>query len=576
MRGGGGAHLCFNAAMARLGLRRRISILFAIVLALLAALAWTAWTAIARAQADAREVAHAWRVREAVARLETELRSAVASQRGYLLTGDPAMLAGYHRAAPVIAGVELELQGLLAHQVAEAARARRLGELVGLRLRQLEEALSVYREQGLEQARALLASAERMALEGELVQVADALLAGEAATLAERQRRSDASQRASLAIATAAVAASVLLLGLAFALVFREQRRRWRAEAEMRSNARQLQESLAEMDLRAQELGTLAALGDALQACRSREEALAAATRAAAVLLPEAAGQVLVPGGEGVAEAWRWGEPAVASASTFQHGQCWALRSGQPVQAEHPQAARVCAHLRAEDLAGGVSLCLPLTAQGEPQGLLNLSRWRPFDPRERQLAASLSEQLSMAMANLRLQEDLRAEAVRDPLTGLHNRRWLAEAMPRELARARRMRQPLAVLMIDLDHFKRYNDSHGHAGGDALLAAFGRLLAGLVRAEDVACRHGGEEFVLVLPGADAVQAQARGDALRTALAALRPLEGGRVLPSTTASIGIAVTRADGDETPAALLARADQALYRAKRDGRDRCVVSTAD
>ncbi|MBX3724738.1 MAG: diguanylate cyclase [Xanthomonadales bacterium] len=559
--------------MARLGLRRRISILFAVVLALLAALAWTMWSAIDQAQVDARDVAHAWRVREAVARLENELRSAVASQRGYLLTGDAALLAGHHRAVPVVDALAEELQLLLATQVAEAARARRLVELVRMRLTQLDEVLTLYHDQGLPAATALLAGSERMALEAELAQVAAALLAGEAATLAGRQRRSEASQRSSRLVATGAVALGVLLLTLSFTLVFREQQARWRAEGELRRNARQLQESLAEMDLRAQELGTLAALGESLQACRSRDEALAAATRAAAGLLPEAAGQVLVPGGEGLSEAWRWGEPAVASLATFPEGECWALRSGQAVQVEHPQAARVCGHLHAEDLGAGASLCLPLVAHGQPQGLLQLSRWRPFDDRERQLAASLSEQLSMAMANLRLQEDLRAEAIRDVLTGLHNRRWLAEAMPRELARARRGQRPLAVMMIDLDHFKRYNDSHGHAGGDALLAAFGRLLTSQVRTEDIACRHGGEEFVVVLPGADAGQALARADDLRSALAGLRPIEGGRVLPTTTASVGIAVADPAGDTTPAALLAHADRALYRAKTEGRDRSVVA---
>lgn len=568
--------MCFNGVMARLGLRRRISILFVIVLVLLAALGWTAWTAIAQAQSDAREVAHAWRVREAVARLESELRTAVASQRGFLVTGDATLLAGLHRAGPVIATLGPELERLLADQVAEAARARRLVELVRMRLAQLEEVLEVYHAQGLEAARTLLADAERMALEGEMAQVASALLAGEAALLAERQRRSESSQRASLRITSGAVVLAVLLLGLAFALVFREQRRRWQAEGEMRRNALQLQESLAEMDLRAQELGTLAALGESLQACRNRDEALAAATRAAGGLLPEAAGSVLLPGGEGVSEAWRWGEAAVASAGAFATGDCWALRTGQPVHAEHPQAARVCAHLRADDLAAGASLCLPLAAHGEAQGLLHLSRWRPFDPRERQLAASLSEQLSMALANLRLQEDLRAEAIRDPLTGLHNRRWLAEALPRELARTRRAQRPIAVLMVDLDHFKRYNDRHGHAGGDALLAAFGRLLSGMVRSEDIACRHGGEEFVVVLPGADDEQARARADDLRRALAALRPLEGGRVLPATTASIGIAVAGPGDDQTPAALLARADKALYQAKAQGRDRCVLAADD
>ncbi len=170
-----------------------------------------------------------------------------------------------------------------------------------------------------------------------------------------------------------------------------------------------------------------------------------------------------------------------------------------------------------------------------------------------------------------LQARLREQAIHDPLTGLFNRRYLDEALAREVARAQRERTPLTIAMIDLDHFKGINDSHGHPAGDRLLVALGRILLVQKRAADFACRFGGEEFVVVLVGAALAGGLARSEEWRRSYAGLAmDAEAGPV--GATLSIGVA--ELCPDELSTAFLARADAALYAAKAAGRDRVVAAS--
>ncbi len=164
--------------------------------------------------------------------------------------------------------------------------------------------------------------------------------------------------------------------------------------------------------------------------------------------------------------------------------------------------------------------------------------------------------------------------MRDPLTGLFNRRYLEETLEREVRRCARAARPLAVLVFDVDHFKRFNDEFGHDGGDALLQSFGAMLRRVVRAEDVVCRYGGEEFVAVLAECDAALAMRRAEEMREATRALRVVHRGAQLGVVTVSIGVANLGSHGRRS-ADLVRAADSALYRAKSAGRDRVVVADA-
>lgn len=173
---------------------------------------------------------------------------------------------------------------------------------------------------------------------------------------------------------------------------------------------------------------------------------------------------------------------------------------------------------------------------------------------------------------VRLTETLRQQSIRDPLTGLFNRRFMEEALLRELLRAERLEQSLSVIMLDIDHFKRFNDTFGHDAGDLVLRQVGAFLHAHIRGADIACRYGGEEFILVLPGASLAAAQARADQLRLVTRDLVLQYEGQSLGTFSFSIGVAGYPEHG-RIYSALLRAADEALYRAKRAGRDRVVVA---
>jgi diguanylate cyclase (GGDEF)-like protein len=159
------------------------------------------------------------------------------------------------------------------------------------------------------------------------------------------------------------------------------------------------------------------------------------------------------------------------------------------------------------------------------------------------------------------------------LTGLYNRRYLEEVLEREVRRAARAEHSLGVLMIDLDHFKTFNDTYGHDAGDAVLRETGMSLSRGIRAEDFVCRFGGEEFVVILPTANLEAACARAERLRLKMKELVVMHQGKSMGMLTVSIGVAVFPEHG-LSPKELMAAADAALYEAKRSGRDQVVAAT--
>jgi diguanylate cyclase (GGDEF)-like protein len=172
---------------------------------------------------------------------------------------------------------------------------------------------------------------------------------------------------------------------------------------------------------------------------------------------------------------------------------------------------------------------------------------------------------------LKLRETLRTQSIRDQLTGLYNRRHMEESLERELRRASRSGRAIGIVLVDIDHFKRVNDTHGHEAGDKLLKAVGQFLQSRMREEDLACRYGGEEFVFVLPEASLDATSQRAERLREEVKGLRVQHRGRDLEPVSISLGVAVFPEHGT-TGASLLRSADHALYRAKAEGRDRLVV----
>lgn len=343
--------------------------------------------------------------------------------------------------------------------------------------------------------------------------------------------------------------------------VFREnglERQRLEEERNADSAVRDL---LSRMTQRMQGCDTLLELKDVVQ-------------RFVPEIAPELAGRLYLvdPGRSAVVEACHWLEPA-HSVPQFSTLSCWALRRGLPHRPSGESIDVPCDHLR--DVAGPIpdTLCLPLTAHRKTLGLLY------FEPRGGGGRATpevylnmLAENVSLALANQGLRDTLREMAMADPLTGLSNRRQLDSMLEVQGAEAERLGQPISCLMLDIDHFKRFNDAFGHDAGDAVLREVGAVLKHAMREDGHAFRYGGEEFLLVMPGFGAEQAAARAEDIRTRIAALEIAINGAGLGPVTASIGVA--SAPEHCSFDRLLQTADAAVYRAKALGRDRVVVAS--
>jgi diguanylate cyclase (GGDEF)-like protein/PAS domain S-box-containing protein len=330
---------------------------------------------------------------------------------------------------------------------------------------------------------------------------------------------------------------------------------------------------MRELTERSQRATLLAKMGELLQSCVTREEVFGAALGFAPKIFPDSRGALaLLNGTRNLTEiAGSWNECVIPS-QVFEPQCCWALRTAHPHLVIAGDNTARCAH------AAGVDesyMCIPIMAQGEALGILHFQATEQapsLADTELSFRTTLAGQVGLSLANIRLREALRTQSIKDPLTGLYNRRYLEEMMEREIRRAVRAGHALGVLMLDLDHFKKFNDTYGHDAGDRILRETGSFLYRSIRVEDIACRFGGEEFVVILPTADLKAAQVRAERIRSKVCELVVLHEGNSLGKITVSIGVAGVPVHGT-SPKELLDAADAALYRAKKEGRNRVVVA---
>ncbi len=345
---------------------------------------------------------------------------------------------------------------------------------------------------------------------------------------------------------------------------------RRQAEEALRQSNDKLTQSLDALRLHTRDLTRINEMNELLQSCLREEEIHRVFGQMAQTLALGSGGMLALtrPPGRGLQSVASWGD-AGSLEPLFNHDDCWAIRRGHAYEASLAAGVH-CAHHHAS--ASLRSLCQPLIIQGETLGLLSILA--PADSVEadwlriRQLSVTLAEAFKLALANIRLREALREQAMRDPLTGLFNRRYLDETLPRELHACLREDQPLALAILDLDHFKRYNDTWGHEAGDQVLIEVSRILREHLRASDIACRYGGEELVAVMPRAELREARERLSRIAHLVRDAEIHIDGRPLPAVTFSAGIALAPLHGDDAES-LMRAADQALYAAKQAGRDR-------
>lgn len=326
----------------------------------------------------------------------------------------------------------------------------------------------------------------------------------------------------------------------------------------------ELKHSFAEETERMRQTVLLGELSQALQGCINNAELTELVARSAVALFPGSSGALLLNAAADRVELHHaWG--GSAHEENFPPQDCWALRIGRPYRAQQSGAVS-CAHLR-EKHAGYI--CLPLIANGEILGVLHLSRLggNVMNAGIPWVAESIAERTAIAISVIRREERLEIRATRDALTGIYNRRFMEEALAIEQSRAERRGSSIGLMMVDVDYFKRFNDTFGHDAGDAVLGGIGRLLSRTMREGDMPCRYGGEEFAVILPGADLAQTRQRAEAIRTAIERWKPQNEGHVFGQVTVSIGIAALPLNGNSWQAALKA-ADEALYAAKHGGRN--------
>jgi diguanylate cyclase (GGDEF)-like protein/PAS domain S-box-containing protein len=353
---------------------------------------------------------------------------------------------------------------------------------------------------------------------------------------------------------------------------------RRRAEEALRKANEQLHRSVAMLEQRGRQERLLSEMSDMLHSCLNPEEAYPVIMKSGEALFEEQAGALFVQSdGDGQLElAAKWGA-SMDHEPVFPAEECWALRRYRTHLVSETDYSLHCPLASRE--AGINYGCVPLVALGDTIGVLHQrlpdSESRlidsPLAASGAQLAETMAERVGLALANIRLRVKLREQAIRDALTGVFNRRYMQETLERELRRCKRRGSSLAVMMLDLDHFKTFNDEHGHDAGDAALVAFGTFLQSRTRGEDVVCRYGGEEFTLILPDITPEAAAARAEQIRSTFSTLPINHLDREVGTLTVSIGVAMFP-DNAQAGDALIHAADEALYRAKAEGRNRILM----
>jgi len=366
---------------------------------------------------------------------------------------------------------------------------------------------------------------------------------------------------------------AVLIIGSGFAVF---SWRRWTDLSRQVAEYKRLQEELSAIN---RESSLMSETDDLLQSCLSLDEAHKIIIRHLETQFPTMSGAVfaITQARDSAELVAKWGSPAI-SQHPFAMKDCWGLRRGRVNISRASDQRLACAHIISPTPI--YAICFPMMAQGETLGILYLdtgtdsaqSIGRPLTEAQERTVKTLTEHLALAVANLNLRETLRTQSIRDPLTGLFNRRYMEESLEREFRRASRKQSPLVVLMVDIDHFKRFNDSSGHEAGDAVLRELARLLQTQLRAEDIASRYGGEEFMLILPEITIATASECAERLRRAVQTMQIQLYGQTIEGIRLSIGLASYPEHGG-TVEAVVRAADRALYRAKENGRDQLVTA---
>lgn len=380
-----------------------------------------------------------------------------------------------------------------------------------------------------------------------------------------------------LLIAAGVVAASLVLMWCIAVLSVVLFKRR---NQELANRRRKQEQALLEYETRrSREVRLLSELNEWLQSCKSLDELFGMVSSILGRVFPESSGSLYIySNSRDVLEgACNWHDCKLED--EIRPDDCWGLRRGRAYTHGANELDFLCSH--ADEKSENNYICIPIVAHGDTIGLLHLvSRAFSSDndseqvaaSEERKLALMCAEQISLAIANVRLRDQLHSQSIRDALTGLYNRRHFNDACRKTIATAKRRGEQFGLISLDVDHFKLFNDNHGHDAGDMVLRAVGEAMEREFDGNDLPCRTGGEEFTILLPGHNESKTFERAEKLRRMIEAIVVRYGDHALPRITISAGVSVYPEHGD-MPQTLMKSADEALYKAKGQGRNQvCVV----
>ncbi len=346
------------------------------------------------------------------------------------------------------------------------------------------------------------------------------------------------------------------------------------AEQEIEKANEKLISWVSDLEIRNQEANLLRQMGDLLQVSNEREEYFTIIKEYIPQLFPNTSGALFIQNNsQSSVEAMTvWGDD-LQSDIAFAPSDCWAMRRGQIYQGGSTKPGLNCRHIKKPFT--GRYIEVPMMASGEMFGILHIEEKDEtlLNPNTQEMAHTLADHLSLSLSNLKLRETLRIQSIRDALTGLFNRRYMEESLAREIPRAVRKKTPVGIIMLDIDHFRDFNNTYGHEAGNVVLREIGAQLQTHIRGEDITCRYGGEEFILILPEANQEVTVQRAERIREAIKSIRVEYHRQPLGVISVSLGVAIFP-DHSSTVEGILEKADEALYKAKHNGRDRVEIAT--
>jgi diguanylate cyclase (GGDEF)-like protein len=393
--------------------------------------------------------------------------------------------------------------------------------------------------------------------------------------LHQRSVESETSTNRNLIAGAAFTAFSLTVILVLFGFLIRDAIRRRVFERELCLSNDELAATVEQLKDRANDAGLRKAARDELQLCVTTKEAQRCVVRHIQEIVTGSRGALMmINNSRNMLEITEsWDNPAsLADGCSLE--SCCAVRMGRTRWRRPGESEVNCSHFT--DSAPENYICIPLAAQGETLGLVYLDFPTPevaaLADSRMPVVVAMVELASMAIAGLELRARLEAQSIRDGLTGLFNRRFMEIALERELHRAARKGVPLALMMLDVDHFKNFNDNFGHEAGDAVLREAANCFLACVRAEDIVCRYGGEEFIIILPEITRELAVERAEQIRRAVGNLKVQFKARSLNRISISVGMAMYP-DPVKDAEELLRMADRALYEAKHAGRDQLQIA---